>query len=169
MKTLYPKPYTLNPKNGYILVESVVAMTIVVVGLLGIFSLLSQSLSLNRVVGDRYVGTYLAAEGIEVAKNIIDNNIVNSRPWNAGFSNGSFEVDFDSLSLESNLNRYIKLDSPNGRYGYRDGADTRFKRTIKIELLGSGEEIKVNSVVKWLSRGEADFKVDLEDHFFNWR
>ena len=74
MKNLKFEILNLKLTKGYVLVESVVAMTIVVVGLLGIFSLLSQSLSLNRVVGDRYVGTYLAAEGIEVVKNIIDNN-----------------------------------------------------------------------------------------------
>ncbi len=145
------------------------AITIIVVGLLGIFSLLSQSLGLNRVVADRYVSSYLAAEGIEVVKNLIDNNIINNRAWNAGFNNGDFELAYNSVSLQPVEGKSLSFDKDNGRYGYGEGEPTRFFRTIRIELLGGGEEIKVNSVVRWISRGEADFEVDLEDRFFNWR
>ena len=60
--------------KGYILIEAIIAITIAVVGLLGIFSLLSRSLSLNRVVADRFVASYLVAESIEIVKNLVDNN-----------------------------------------------------------------------------------------------
>lgn len=156
-------------KNGYILVEAAVATTIILVGLLGIFALLSRSLSLNRVVSDRYVATYLAAEGIELVKNIIDNNLVQSQPFNAGLSSGSFEMEFDDLSLGANLNRQLNFDAGSGHYSYGGGRPTPFKRSINIELVGGGDEIKVNSLVEWTSRGDARFEVNLEDHFFNWR
>lgn len=165
-----PDKLALNKKNrGYIMVEALVAITIIVVGLLGIFALLSRSLSLNRVVADRYVGTYLAAEGIEIVKNLIDNNVINGRPWNTGISNGEFEVDYDDLSLGAVTGENLKFDPDTGRYDYSGGEQTRFARIINIELLGGGDEIKANSIVKWISRGEARFETNLEDRFFNWR
>lgn len=156
-------------KNGYVLIEAIVAITVIVVGLLGVFSLLSRSLSLNRVVGDRYIGAHLAAEGIEVVKNVIDNNIVNSRPFNSGLSNGQHEADYNDLSLSQATGKKLNFDREKGLYSYGVGEETRFARTIEIELLGGGEEVKVNSIVKWISRGEADFEINLEDRFFNWR
>lgn len=154
--------------RGYILVESIVAISIILTGLLGIFSLLSQSLGLNRVVGDRYVGTYLAAEGIEIVKNIIDTNVVNGRPYNAGLSSGAFEVEYGDTALTPSSRRKMKFDSDKRLYNYLTGKDTRLYREVRIQLIGS-EEIKVHSVVSWSSRGGGSFEVDLEDHFYNWR
>lgn len=153
--------------RGYILVEALVAITIIVVGLLGIFALLSRSLSLNRVVADRYTAAYLAVEGVEIIKNIIDNNLVNGRAWNTGLANGQFEVDYDDLALQAFANRPFQFND--GRYGYITGQPTRFIRRIDVGFLGGGEEIKVNSVVSWVGRGDASFEINLEDRFFNWR
>ena len=57
----------LNRSSGQVLIEAMVAISIVTVGLLGIFSVLSRSLSLNRTVADNYVAANLAAEGIEIS------------------------------------------------------------------------------------------------------
>ncbi len=154
--------------HGYLLIESMIGISILVIGILGILNLLSRSASLNRVVDDQFIGNYLAAEGIEITKNLIDSNIINRRPWNSGFSNGSFEVDYTSLSLRPNLNSYLLFNPVSNFYGYQSGDQTPFIRKIDIILVGS-EEIRVNSIVKWTTRGNAQFEVNLEDHFFNWR
>ena len=159
----------LKNNSGYILVEALVASTIIVVGLLGIFSLLSQSLSLNKIVGERYIAVYLAMEGIEIVKNIIDNNVINDQPWNANLSSGTYEADYNDSSLEYLSNRPLYFNEQTGFYSYTGGEPTKFFRTIEIQQLGGGEEIKINSVVKWTTRGDAEFEVDLEDRFFNWR
>ena len=52
-----------------------VAITVLTVGFLGISSLLSQSLALNRVTTNEITATYLASEGIEIAKNLIDHDV----------------------------------------------------------------------------------------------
>lgn len=161
--------YFSNSLKGYVLVEAVVAVTIIVVGLLGMFSLLSQSLALNRVVTERYVAAHLAVEGIEIVKNIIDNNVINGRAWNDGLSSGEYEADYNDLSLKPYSGRSLLFDKDNGFYNYQSGETTRYKRLIKVQQLGNGEELKVNSIVNWVSRGNAQFKVDLESRFFNWR
>jgi len=154
--------------NGYLMIESMIGITIAIVGILGVLGLVSRSVSLNRLVSNQFIGNYLAAEGIEITKNLIDANIIQQKPWNQGFTTGSFEADYSSLTLESNRNRSILLDPTDNRYGYQIGNATPFTRTINIELIGS-EEIKVNSIVGWTTRGGGQFEVNLEDHFLNWR
>src|SRR3989338_4130432 len=85
---MHPNLQNNNPKHsnrcrGQLLIESMIAITIVVVGILAVFTLLSESQSLNRVVADRYIGTYLASEGLELIKNLIDKNYIQQLPWNS--------------------------------------------------------------------------------------
>ena len=155
--------------RGYILVESLIAITIVVVGLLGIFSLLSRSLSLNRVVADRFVAAYLAGEGIELVKNSIDNNILEGKPWNEGLASGDYEADFHDTGLQTDLHRTLRLDPNTGAYSYTETSPTNFRRTIHIDVSRDGEEITVGSRVAWLTRGGGKFNINLEEHLFNWR
>ena len=83
---LKPITYNLKPKRGYMLVELMVSISLLVVGFLGFLGLLSRSLSLNRVVADQFIANYLAMEGIEITKNLIDSNIIQGSPWNQSFT-----------------------------------------------------------------------------------
>ncbi len=155
--------------KGYILIEAIIAITIAVVGLLGIFSLLSRSLSLNRVVADRFVASYLAAEGIEIVKNLIDNNILAGKPWNEGLSSGRYEVDYTDTGLRPDSNRFININSETGAYGYAELVPTLMKRAITIRNSADGEVITVNSRANWITRGGGTFDITLEEHLFHWR
>jgi hypothetical protein len=148
--------------------ESLIAITIATVGLLGMFSLLSRSLSLTRVIADRYAAANLAGEGIEIVKNLIDNNILAARPWNQGLGTGSYEVEYDSGLLPYS-GRKLFFNPTSGFYSHdTSGRETNFRREVRLERIGS-DEIRVNSIVKWTSRGGGEFSIDLEDHFFNWQ
>ncbi|MEK7062170.1 MAG: hypothetical protein AAB504_02205 [Patescibacteria group bacterium] len=155
-------------QKGYLLIESVVAITLLVIGFLGMLSLLSNSIALNRVVNDQFIANYLAMEGIEVVKNIVDGNIIQGKPWNENINNGDFEVDYTSSQLENNQQRYISFDAINNRYNYQIGVQTAFKRSVSIEFIDPNE-IKINSIVKWSGRGGGKFEINLEDYFFNWK
>lgn len=156
--------------KGQLLIESLIGISLIVVGLLGVFSLLSQSLGLRRVTSERYVATYLAAEGIEVVKSIIDTNYLNpGMPWNQGVnSSGDYEVAYNSTSLQPFQNRTLYYHPESGLYDYNIGNDTSFKRKISIVPVSS-EEVWVNSKINWITRGGGEFSIDLEDHFFDWR
>lgn len=160
--------------NGQILIESIVSISIATIGLLGILTLLSRSIYFNRNVTNNLVATYLAAEGIEIIKNIEDTNYANSRRWNLSLDDGSYEVQYNTIIpnsiaglLSSNP---LNFDSSNGVgiYTYTPSQPaTTFYRTIQITNI-SNEEIQVNSIVKWTDKGEVK-EVNLEDHFFDWR
>lgn len=154
--------------KGYLLIEVMVAMSLLTIGLLGILKLSSSAIGLNRVVSDQFIANYLAMEGIEVVKNIIDANAINAKPWGENLSSGNYEISYNSLVLEYNQQRYIKFDDNIGRYNYQSGAETPFIRTIFIEN-PSVDEVKVNSIVSWTGRGGLKFDINLENHFFNWK
>lgn len=156
------------------LVEMMIASTLLVVGLFGVFAVLSQSLGLNRVAANQYIASHLAAEGIEVTKNILDTNFINQDPWNVGFGDGVYTVAFDSAELEEtsedeSRQPFLRYSESSKQYGYSSSWDqTSFKREISIENI-STDEIKVTSRVYWSDRGGIDFDVTVEDRFMNWR
>ena len=179
-----------NPKRGQILIESLVAITIAVVGLLGIFSLLSRSLSLNRVIADQYTATNLATEGVEVIKNLIDTNLLGRNVWDEGIENGIYKLDYKTtdlseVSLSGNCTTdFIKgkslLDVDNvpflrfdeggsGLYVYDNLflKETSYKRAVCIEK--NGDTMKVNSIVTWITRGGTERDINMEDRFWNWQ
>ena len=161
--------------NGQLIVEMMVAVSLLVIGLLGVFAVLSQSLGLNRVAANQFVAANLAAEGIEVTKNIVDANFINDAQWNLYIEDGQYEVQFDDTSLIGNeasdnpsQQKFLSLN--NGRYSYDSGGEeTRFKRIITIENSEDLTEIRVISRVYWRDRGGVDFDIVLEDRFKNWR
>lgn len=157
----------VNMRGGQLLIEMLVALGILTVGFLGVMSLLSRALSLNRVVADNYTATYLASEGVEVVKNILDGNAMQGKGWNAGFSDGDFEADFGSRGLTPSQGRYLTFDNSTHQYGYGFDKSTPYIRTISIKL--GNADITVNSKVDWVSRGSGTFSVNIEDHFYNWR
>lgn len=170
----------LKANKGTILVEVILAISIITVGLLAVLRLLSNSISLNKTVSNQLVATYLAEEGIEVAKNILDANVIkiglgndpqfnNSNQWNKNFTPGDYEIDYQSQTLENNQNRFLFFDQNTGRYSYDPaGSETIFRRRIDIDRIGN-DELRIAAKVDWAGRKGATSTVVLEDHFFNWR
>lgn len=163
------------------MVEVMVAVAILTVGFLGIVNLLSRALALNRVVADNYVATYLAAEGIEITKNIIDGNLLQggAGSWSSGngvnecdgdieTGIGACQVEYGSLELVSYTGQPLNFDNETKLYDYSGNvAPTAFRRWVTIELVNQNE-LRVESKVAWATRGGFS-EVTLEDHFYNWR
>src|SRR3990167_7505221 len=98
----------LKESGGNLMIESIVAISVTVIGFLGVVGLLSRSISVNKDAGQKFVSTYLSAEGIEVVKSLIDKNYVRQSegetiPWNGGIRTGNYEVSYDSAGLGADL------------------------------------------------------------------
>lgn len=168
-----------NNNQGQILVESIVAVSIGVLAITGVLSLLTSSLGVNRDVAQRLTATYLASEGVEITKSLIDKNYVRGEAWNAGLSDGSYEFVYnvsDGASSkiggeESTRKLYFNLS--NGVYNYDNSeVETNFIRTVKLANVSIGSEIariEVSSNVKWIERGGSNKEITIEDHFYRWR
>ena len=164
-----------NKQKGQLLIEAMVAVSLMLVGLLGIFGVLSRSLGLSRVAADQFVAVNLASEGIEIAKNLLDSNLKQGLAWNANFVDGeAVPVGYLSSALDgagSCEGPELYLDPATGFYTCEaiTGVSSRFSRVLDIETELSGERINVISTVTWKVRGGFDSSVTVEDHFYNWR
>ena|ERR1700733_14608187 len=178
---------TLN-RQGQSLVEVMLALSVLTVGFLGILTLLAQSIHISKTLSDQTTAAYLAAEGIEVAKNLIDHDMyqgVEQVPgalgWGSCFgSGGGFELDYttaDCTLLGSSGYNPGNLDllyyDPVSHLYLYPGHDltgtsipTVFSRLVRITPNGANE-ITVQSNVYW-SSGLTSQEVDLEDDFYNW-
>lgn len=173
----------VSKKNGYVLLEAIVAMGVLTSSVLGIFALMSRSIKLTRTIDDQYVGTYLAAEGIEITKNLLDMNFppLSAGPWNGGgfASEACYELDINTADLSAatpvscpaGSSRALNLDNTTPLYSYGLGAASGFSRTVHIVPLidpadGTTQEgVQVVSTVKWAG-GESS--ISMEDKFYNW-
>jgi len=177
------KLFYLKDRSAQILVETMVALSMVVIGLLGLLTLVTNSIGINKVVSDQYVATYLAMEGVEIIKYKIDNNIAGGGgAFNSGVSNsGYYKVGIDSNSPDGFIIEYvgsnppelgdndykISFDGSSKKYWYTSGDKTNFVRVVKIT--NNGESISVDSNVNWVSRGNSQMNVHINDIFYNWR
>jgi len=159
----------LNKNNkGFTLLETIVATGVIAVGLVSSLTLINNSLILSFSFQDRLIAANLAAEGIEVVRNIRDNNWLKSLSWNNGLSDGNYNVSYSSLSLIPYSDVPLRLNSSNGIYDYSSGSDqTIFKRIISITNL-SAYEMRVVSTVNWQRRNRS-YSITVEDHLFNWK
>ena len=191
MKYFHPQS-----RKGQSLVEALVALTLLVTALLGIEILLTRSFLLDRVTADQTKATYLASEGVEIMKSLIDHQVydaianpggIHGDPDTGGWNNfcnlssgsdGYYEVDYMSTSCPSPINPAnatpILFDAATGLYSYNDpsGASSAFTRVVEVkkpvDANGMNNEIDILSTVTWGTNGVTGQSLTVEDHFYNW-
>lgn len=160
--------------NGFTLLETIVAVGLIVVGLISALGLITTSLFYVSNIQDRLVAANLAAEGIEVVRNIRDSNWLQNptdrTKWNLNLSNGDYQIAYNSVPPLSfyNDSNLLQLNSSTGLYNYIAGASTPYKRKVSIVNLSNGYEMQVISTVTWQRRG-VTYSSSAEDYLFNWK
>lgn len=152
---------------GFTLIETMVAVGIIVIGLVSALTLITNSLFYVSNIGDRLIAANLTAEGLEVARNIRDNNWLQNLSWNNGFTDGDYQATYSSIALSPYSGNPLLFDSSTGLYNYSTGTATLYVRKISI-FNPSGYEIRVISTVTWQRRG-ITYSNSAESHLFNWK
>lgn len=160
----------LDSKNltGFTLTESLIAISILLIGILSGFILVTRSLAQALVIQDRLTANYLAQEGIELVRQIRDTNFINQQPWNSGLSPGNYRISAETSLpvLLPDAEMFLKYDNNSGIFGYMLGTDTPFKRKIMIEPI-SNRQIRVQSIINWQTR-RINYEIITESHLFDW-
>ena len=155
-------------KKGFTLIEVTVAIFVITVGIVGIYTLVPKIISISSANIDTFIASQLAREGIEIVRNIRDTNWLEGNSWDDGLNNcaGGCEIDYNDPALVTFQNRYLKIDpnNPNkGFYNYENGKDTKFKRKIVI----SGTDIlNINVEIIW--PGE-DSPFLVKENLYDWK
>lgn len=159
-------------RKGFTLVELMITIFIISIGLVGIMSLIQNTLRSASFVRFNLTGVYLAQEGIELVRNIRDNNWISGRDWKDGLEACSLgcKIAYNNTSLSSYNDEFLQIDD-NGFYNHNEGEESNFKRAIFINSKTDSdgrEYLEVISQISWSHRGE-DERIDLVDHLYNWR
>ena len=184
---------SIHSRRGQTLIEGLVALSILTTGFVGIVGLLTKSFQLNRTTTNDTQATYLASEGIEIAKNIIDHDVYygfrqssSTYDWECSFGltpgqTADYALAYDttpsncsSPPLVSSVGDKLYFNASNTLYSYNNFyTPTSFTRDVYVSVpagsipAGTENELDVRSVVTW-SDGSLSDTITLEDHFYNW-
>ena len=160
------------------MIESLVAITILITAILGPITIASKGIASAGYVRDQTTAFFLAQEGLEYVRNIRDSNAFVTPPggWLSGLSTcvppGACIIDSPNNTINTcaGVCPAIRYDNSTHLYGYDStfGA-TNFTRTINISSTVPDEEVVVSSVVTWKRAAFLERTVVLEETLFHWQ
>jgi len=176
--------------NGFTLMEAIVAIFLITTGIIGVLSLITQTVSSATLSKDRLTAAYLAQEGIEIIRNIRDTNWLEqytdpTNLWDEGLTacggacdgtigNGcrvDYNHSYDPLDpydpdLPLYTGQVLNIDTTNGFYSYSASTPTKFKR--KITITPSGDVLMVCARVEWQEKGVIR-QITAQENLYNWK
>ncbi|MFH1048676.1 MAG: prepilin-type N-terminal cleavage/methylation domain-containing protein [Patescibacteria group bacterium] len=89
MRIKNKKNLELKFSDGFTLIEVMAAVAVLSIGLIGGLTVITKNLSIISGGEDRIIAANLAAEGIELVRNVRDTNWLESDPWADGIDGSS--------------------------------------------------------------------------------
>ena len=166
-------------QKAFTLVEVLIAISILTIGILSGFILITKVLYNTAVIQDRLTASFLTQEGIELVRQVRDSNFLQimngeSVEWKDGLADGSYTIESKAgseqpitlTSVDTGEGSNFRYDDDTKIYNYTTGEPTTFNREIKITTIND-DEIRVESIMEWTTK-RIDFTLTVEDHLFNW-
>lgn len=168
-------------QRGFTLVETLVAITIIALAMVGPLYAVQQSLTAARNSRDYLIASSLAQEGIEYVRSIRDANYLTvlgggSRSWLYGLDGTGGSTNCTSPCVVdpvrgtvSNTIEPLRLNNQN-LYTQQGGLPrvTPYTRTVQITAVpGSTTEVVVTVTVSWSAKGRP-YTVTLIERLHNW-
>ena len=176
----------MNCRAGFTLVETLVAISIFTLSLIGIISILASGISDTNYAKQKITAEYLAQEGIESVRNMRDTYVLytaaTGKDWNSftnqfnschlGNGNGcgidsSVPVTDNHFIFQCSASDKCNLYAKNGSYstGATNGIDSGFTRVIRANV--NANQIQIVSDVSW-SQGSGTYHITFSENLFNW-
>ncbi|MBX4195657.1 prepilin-type N-terminal cleavage/methylation domain-containing protein [Candidatus Parcubacteria bacterium] len=170
-------------EKGFTLVESLIAISILVLAVTGAFAAAQNGISSAIFSKDQIVAFYLAQEGVEIVRNRRDQNGLTGANWLSGIANAGDPCNngkkckVDSLDQVNTISTcpqgqpscpVLKQDPVNGFFGYDSSwPDTTFKREVEITSINANE-VSITVTVTW-SKGLVNRSFRARENIFNWQ
>ncbi len=171
---------TYTPRHhirGFTLIETLVAISILVVAVAAPLTLASQSLFAALYAKDQTTAFYLAQEAVEMVRNKRDQNLLaylndGTTDWLAGIpTDSALHVDVPNDTMVACVGDCLdtKLLHNDSFYNHEAGEATRFSRSVRVtpneELEG---EATITVMVQWQTGSFQERTFTLEERIYNW-
>ena len=164
---MFKKLINKNLKRGFTLLEIIVTVSLISIGLTSIVALTTHIMIFSSFNSSKLIAAYLAQEGIEIVRNIRENNWLAEDNWRNGLDVGEWEADYHDTYLSDNYDGdYLNIDS-NGFYSYSSGQRTKFQRKITIRDIDT-HSFKVTVEIFWKERGK-NHSLVASEILYNWK
>jgi prepilin-type N-terminal cleavage/methylation domain-containing protein len=164
----------MNMKRAFTLIETLVAISVLLVSLAGPLSIAAQALKSAYYARDEITAFYLAQEGLEYVRALRDQNYLSSQSWLTGLDecvNAACQVDFPHFTVAAcggGICGPLLVDSTTGLFNAATGDPSGFRRSLSIvPVAGTPDEVAVDVTVSWVSAGISR-SFTLSEHLFNW-
>jgi prepilin-type N-terminal cleavage/methylation domain-containing protein len=165
--------------RGFTLIETLVAITVLTMVIIGPLSLAAKSIGASLVSQNQITAFYLGQEALEYITNVKDNNFLQSNDWlnglNQCFGASGCYVDIPNNIINScgGACPKIKYDESGGfYYNYQTGQDTIFIRRVKVSKInigGAQDEAQIEVMVQWPEKFGGQKSFTLQKDIFNWK
>lgn len=173
--------YPTQHHHGFTLVESLVAITVLLTAVTGPLTIAAQGIGLANFARQQITAIFLAQEAIEYVRNVRDGNILtNDDPalWLEGLSECMSGtpciIDVTQPSVKSCSGGVcvpIRFHEESGHYGYSETSgweETPFTREITITETEEDAEVLVGVSVSWQT-GVLSKDFTVEETLLNWQ
>ena len=172
---LQPSFYNLKPVRGFTLIETLVAISILMVAVASPLTIAQKGLASAIYAKDQIIASYLAQDAIEYILNKSANNISGGSGWLDGIVGGTAvcetacKVDTSAGSISScdGACPALNYNSSTHVYSYSGGGSSPFTRTIEVAENPSNEAL-ITVTMSWTDKG-ATRTLKFYARIYNWR
>ena len=174
----------MNPTDmrGFTLVETLVAITVVVTAMVGPLYAVQQSLNASRTAREQLIASSLAQEGVEYVRSMRDSNYLyvltkgTALSWLYGVDGTGGSVNCITAACvvdptQNTVSRTIAplyLSATNLYNQAGSGTPTNFTRQVRLTAVpGSVSEMVVTVTVTWTTKGQSR-NVTITERLHNW-
>ena len=160
-------------RGGFTLIETLVAIFILVVSIGGPLTIVAKGLSASFFARDQITAFFLAQEAVEYVRNIRDRNTFEGNGWIDGFASCfggnvcDIDVQNDTVISCSGTCPALLLNSSTGFFNHVSGNASPFVREVALTSVNA-DEVVVTVTMSWRT-GALSRSFVIKEHIFNWQ